>query len=72
MIRVLKYFDGKDIQEIRLVKDKLNIDEHDGSLNIYHNNQLVKTIFTSNYSIDFKDEDEQRTDEDIMRNEFGF
>lgn len=72
MIRVLKYFDGKDIQEIRLVKDKLNIDEHDGSLNIYHNDQLVKTIFTSNYSIDFKDEDEQRTDEDIMRNEFGF
>lgn len=72
MIRILKYFDGKDIQEIRLVKDKLNIDEHDGSLNIYHNDQLVKTIFTSNYSIDFKDEDEQRTDEDIMRNEFGF
>lgn len=72
MIRVLKYFDGKDIQEIRLVKDKLNIDEHDGSLNIYHNDQLVKTIFTSNYSIDFKDEDEQRTDEDIMSDEYGF
>ncbi|WP_125589408.1 hypothetical protein [Companilactobacillus jidongensis] len=72
MIRVLKYFDGKDIQEIRLVKDKLNIDEHDGSLNIYHNDQLVKTIFTSNYSIDFKDEDEQRTDEDIMSDEHGF
>lgn len=72
MIRVLKYFDGKDIQEIRLVKDKLNIDERDGSLNIYHNDQLVKTIFTSNYSIDFKDEDEQRTDEDIMSDEYGF
>lgn len=72
MIRVLKYFDGKDIQEIRLVKDKLNIDERDGSLNIYHGGDLVKTIFTSNYSIDFKDEDEQRTDEDIMNDSYGF
>ena len=72
MIRVLKYFDGKDIQEIRLVKDRLTIDKHDGSLNICHNDQLVKTIFTSNYSIDFKDEDEQRTDEDIMSDEYRF
>lgn len=72
MIRVLKYFDGKDIQEIKLVEDKLHIDERDGSLNIYHNDQLVKTIFTSNYSIDFKEKDEQLTDDYIMSDKFGY
>lgn len=72
MTRILRYFDGKEVKTIKLVEDGLRFDRRDGSLDIYHNDQLVKTIFTSNYSIDYIDDDEELTDDYIQSDDFGF
>lgn len=71
MIRVLKYFDGKDIQEIKLAKDRLTIDK-DGSLNIYHGGDLVKTIVTTNYTIDYKGDQKKEVTDYLKSDGFSF
>lgn len=54
-MKILKYFDGKNIQTIYINTDErefINIDP-DGTLSIYQNGKNMRTIKTSYYEIEY-------------------